>query len=827
MRLTLRTMLAHMDGLLEPEDDADIRQKIADSEFATKLLQRLQDVMRQTRLRAPTVSGPGLSGDPNSVAEYLDNTMLDEDVAEFEKMCLESDTNLAEVGACHQILTLVLGQPVEIDPATRDRMYGLPDVAAEELAESARARRERPTVPEYLREPKRTWSVLPVAGVVVAAVVIFALILAATGRLQPLLARLTGERPDEQPAAGAAGRDDLPATLPDVSADDSARGPGGAADRGPDDASSNDAEGELPDELPSELPSAGGSASGEAGPDGVNGAVGAFGAANGVDAPAGASPADITPADTSPVDPSAGPSRPTDDLAPGVSDQPDATDQPGDDQPPGGQGSGPDGLTPEQVPGTTPAGPNGQQPNGSPADEPGTGASIREPGEPILPPGNFPGGPVEPTTGQGGSEPGAEAGASPTGADQPSEGDTGEQVDVDVVPEDDGSGSPDAEPESLGRFISERQLLIEQLPNNQGWRRVAMQNVLPPAQPMLALPTFRPVLALTSGVSVQLVGGSQLTLRSSVEDGPPTLDIAFGKLTLHTVGKAGAACRLKVGERIGTLIFENAEAGAAAWVHRVQRPGVDPAAEPAPLVLELWCSRGKIVWREEGEGQPALEMSAPSRVVIRQQSEQLTPLANVELPEWRTEGTGDWLDQRAAPVLLETVQPDRPAGLALRELADAHRQREVRWLALRSLGYLGEFGSMVTVLDDEESKPVWNDYIEQLARAIDRDPKLAQSVREALLRQYGDDGPILYRMLWGYTPDQLEQGAAARLVELLDHERLAVRLLAFWNLREITGLGLFYRPEHNQSRREQSLRRWRERLESGEIVRKAREQQGS
>jgi len=125
LRLTLRTLLAYLDDTLEPAQAKLIGQKIAESEQARELSDRIKTVTRRRRITTPAADDPGGKLDPNTVGEYLDNTVSPERAAEVEEICLASDAHLAEVAACHQILSLILGEPALVPAPARQRMYGV------------------------------------------------------------------------------------------------------------------------------------------------------------------------------------------------------------------------------------------------------------------------------------------------------------------------------------------------------------------------------------------------------------------------------------------------------------------------------------------------------------------------------------------------------------------------------------------------------------------------------------------------------------------------------------------------------------------------------
>lgn len=122
MRLTLRTLLSYLDDTLPPSEAKQMGAKLAESEPAQEIVERITNVIRRRRLTVPAASS---RIDPNTVAEYLDNEITPELAEELERICLSSDVHLAEVAACHQILSLVLGEAPAAPEGAAKRMYAL------------------------------------------------------------------------------------------------------------------------------------------------------------------------------------------------------------------------------------------------------------------------------------------------------------------------------------------------------------------------------------------------------------------------------------------------------------------------------------------------------------------------------------------------------------------------------------------------------------------------------------------------------------------------------------------------------------------------------
>lgn len=765
MRLTLRTLLAYLDEILEPKDSEEIGKKLQESEVASTLLHRIRDVMRRLRLKAPDVDEQDTALDPNTVAEYLDNTLPSDRVPDFEKVCLESDMHLAEVASCHQVLAMVLGEPADIDPKSREHMYTLRQVAAEQSqmesvaaqgydadeqsAKPVRPQRPRPEIPEYLRDKRKKKRGLPLAAVLLVAGCVVAVLLAASGQLEFL--GIYSPFVDKKVAVDSSVSDKL--------------------ERNSDEADSDDEK---------------------------------------TDLVAPVNSADVKKTGTVVV---------TDITAP-----PAEKATPERATPAGN-------LTAAPVPRPEQAASNVQKPSES-------GTAEQVPVTSMVPPAKVPmaGMPTIQTpteTPMGVMQPLAPA--RPLAPEhailrQPVEQPVDDQPFVDKGPKAEG-GEADAPvpPERIARFMSDNNVLLRLDAETQKWSRVPPQAILTPQYELLSLPTFRPLIAMTDGLTtLRLVGGTRIAFQPTDGEGIPGLKIDYGRVIVSTMDKDKNRLALTLGNRPdgrrnGVLTFGDAACTLMIEVTYEHAIGENPESQPS-LKVNLGIVTGQVQWSEEGV--KPIEIAASQQLTLgdgtseqagAKQAGAEKPVAMESSPDWIIADSTSFSDRSASPTIEVELDRERPVSLSLKELAE-HRKKEVRRLAIRCLGHLGRFDQMVAILNDPGQRLKRPAYINDLCAALYRGPLAAVHVREAFERQYNADATGLYRLLWGFTDDQLaKEKADAMLVECLDHNLLAYRALGFWNLQTITGMGLYYEPDESGNKRQQSIRHWRQRQKAGDI----------
>ena len=482
--------------------------------------------------------GKGMANDANTVAEYLDNTLSAERVPEFEKICLESDVHLAEVGSCHQILTLVLGEPADIDPDSRDRMYqlineppraasdtpppyvtpavgGQPpsglavDVAAQGNVEIAK--RAKPEVPDYLRESRsRFW---PMVAMLLVAATLTLAILSTIGPpgVRQWMNNLIAMNPavDSVDKTGEGNSDEAADSDSDkAAAGDAAIGDSKVADN---DVVAGDHDTRVGDADDRDMDS-------------------------GEDPPAADMTGDEAIANrTSDVQLP----RKTQDVGDDAADAP----EPGvklpfevDDLP----------AEPEKVAANAGAAATSDDPLG-PAPEPGDDGA-----------------------------PTKVAADKPTAVDPPQPG------------------------RELGRYISDRDVLLVFDRANEAWQRLPARAIVAGGDRLLTLPSFRSTIALSSGIAVQASGPSQFEFENPDDRGVPGIAVEFGRISMLTQGKAGNQIRIRMGERVGTLTFGDADAEVALEVRYILVPGKDPETGAGVLAADLFATSGQIRWEEDG-----------------------------------------------------------------------------------------------------------------------------------------------------------------------------------------------------------------------------------
>lgn len=726
MRLTLRTLLAYLDNILDPKDQEDLAQRVAASDVANDLLHRTRDASRRLRLPAPSVEASGPYSDANTVAEYLDNVLPPDDITQFERRCLDletfpdADSYLAEAVSCHHVLTMVLAQRAEIDPDSKQRMYALAQQAqaasATPTAEPPQAQ-VRPTpdmstiseVPDYLRASGR-----PLFSRLLPAIAALLLL----GLAIYFMYGFGGGNTKKETADAQAN------SVVDPPTEDTLVTPGDAIPDGGDPEGSETPKPDAPEIPPIETP-----------------------AESHTQTP-------ILPPVEPPVVPSPEPEEPV---------GPDMTEE----------AETPDPTVSDPLTSIT-------------ADPPTTMPDVLEPDIPgVIPPGT------------------------PETTLTPSEDAAPGESPESLVP------AEPAPPKRSGLVNTAQQVLLRYSEEAGGWLRLERRAEVMPSDRLLSLPTYRPTIEFDNRVALDFHGGTRVDVDTMTES-VPGVTVVYGRVMLTNKGQATAELNLKIGEQSGQLVLAPG-VSLAVSVEWEFEPGADPREVAAPLVAKCYAPLGDVTY----EG-PGFSVHAEQSGMWTMSDTEVSPVAPYdEDPIWITDPDSmlSRVELLASSRLESELGMGEPVWSQLPGIAQSSRQ-EVRTLASIVGVHIGQFESIIQGLRDEEQRIWWSDEIEALRFAMSSSPDLAQAVHDELDRQHREElATELYEMLCGYnleqvgaTPDQWRVGAMRKLIDRLESDLLEYRVLANYNLEQITKRLRAFHPIGTSGTREREIRVLRGRL---------------
>lgn len=806
MRLTLRTLLAYLDNTLDPQDAQKLRDKLAESGFATQLVQRIRGTLANGSLLAPSPEAVGPVEEANVICEYLDSTLPSEQVAEIERACLESDPHLAEAAACHQILTMVLGKPAEVSPELRQRIYELPDRRIDEIAASGSFSSVAIPDPQPLQSLSDE---LPTAELTSPSQSVEPVGVADSGvsdaptRIREFTASGGGEDGLSAAIAGSSprGKDDSMAYARSIRPSRIApwlvflalagvllfvltrifqpllNNPTASLDK--------IKEIEVAAEQAPIMVDIGTSA-GDSDSSAEDAAIVSANEGDGGELPA----PDVLPApDAKSVDP---------------------------------EGDGEEMPAPVATADTTESrSASEERPTSSEpvmADAKAEESAAKPDVESVVA--------TEAPTGDAPTADSPEPGASESGAAEMSEAPPSDESDVaDVAPPPPSTVAADAdmpkapaedavEPvkKEIAQVTSD-QTLVAALVGDQ-WVRLKKEMMVGEGLTISCAPTFRAMMS-TEDVEVTLIGPAQVQWLVDDSD-DVTLRFDFGH-ALVSAKKPNTLFKLELDEEPIDLTFADIDSTAGVGVEHSRAPGFDPLQVEYRLArLQILSVQGSIALNAAGKEQT---LQTGQQWVKGEMEAKVLPVE--EVPTWvDPPQAGGSLEASAREGLLELVKGEQPLEIMLREAA-LFRRSEVAALAGQTLLNLG-FGDVYFggdgLLSEPKQRNYWYDHYQSLLFSVDQSAESAARLRESIVNMDSANAQPLFRLLTGFSQKQLVEGSDEELVELLDSPSMAVRVLALENLQEITGTTLYFRAEQeNAVRRAPVIKKWIARQRKGDI----------
>ncbi len=775
MRLTLRTLLAYRDRVLNPAELHDMHGRVQQSAMAGNLLKRIDALSQRNNILAPPVDGKGLGADANSIAEYLDDTLKGEKVPELERICLESDVQLAELSHCHELLSSALSTSIDVPPALRERIAALGDRAVREkaLADRPTGLNVEPEVRQAAIDEARADSRpsdknfrkdAPHASHT------------SNGRAasQAAYHARVDDVADSLPEAGSsvasANKDRLvtaqPVAAPMVASRGDSIRPTGL-----------DLEGShLAHEVPEYL--RGRSSDGWRGPLAIGALVAvlcllvwqSIGSWSSVREMLVRSNNENESKET----PAAPSNNNSNNAAANNNSNNSGNNTERDNAPTGDNSAGQAPATNKEANSPTIA--NG---NASVSAPNGNKPATDQPLVPTLPP-------------NGQKNPGNATGA----VTQPA---------LEWLP---------ADPESMNAVV------FVQRGGTEPTRLQAAQSVASGAQ--LFVPTAsRPKLDLLKGPNWTVCGPTHLLIVTADGDASnvPAIDLQLGKALVTSSNRGNTLRILTPDSQVQLSLADGAQVAIdLSYLQLAHGPVIDRASHPP--VLFVAAVQGTVTVQATAL-KSALNNGVASKTLAAGQAlfvsrGQSTEPQAAELPVWLDAASERPVDLKAAEDLAQQLGNGESVLNTLTKLA-TNRRPETRAMAAQALSLLGNWEWVAlpkSTLGDSRDRSYWGPLLDATRQMLAAHPTNVAALEAALAKQDAASSGMRAQMWLGFTQAQLEGDALTKLVDNLDSEQLIDRILAIYQLQRLTGKDLGYQAgEVNRS----AVQQWTRELAAGRV----------
>jgi hypothetical protein len=372
-----------------------------------------------------------------------------------------------------------------------------------------------------------------------------------------------------------------------------------------------------------------------------------------------------------------------------------------------------------------------------------------------------------------------------------------------------------SEPKTIGKVTSNGALLA--MLDREKWTGLRKGAPVNTESVLVCAPTFRAEMVTSNELTTTMIGPAEVQWQLN-KDAIPMLSVNNGRLLLMP-GEPQTKMDLIVADQPIQISFTDASHVAAIDVSYSRKPGFEPlAAENHTSIRTILAVQGTVTIT--GAGNQTIE---PGQKWVMFGNEEPTVIDIDPMPKWvqPPDPSDMTLDAIARKGLLELfAEGDQPLEMALRE-ATSFRRPEVAALAGRTLLVLGRgdvYFDGVGILNQPKQRAYWPDHFLALQQIVDRSDVSAAELRDSIQRMDAAHGDAIMRLLTGYSQQQLIDGGDTKLVQMLDSQSMAVRVLAIENLRMIKGTINFYRADQeNPVRREPLIKKWIAKQRSGDI----------